>query len=140
MILIYYKIIDTINWHSWQLYISNREDIRIRIRIRTIRFVFVSDKIRIRIRIHYIHRWFSSHLVSIWRNPLVSLPSQPKCLTEKIKIKYPQAPKVFSLNPLFHFTRQWPPFASSVPFHKKLLLNLFIFIMAHFWSLETARK
>ena len=56
MILIYYKIVDKINWYSWYLYVSNREGIRIRIRIRTIRFVFVSDEIRIRIRIR-IKMW-----------------------------------------------------------------------------------
>lgn len=40
----------------------------------------------------------------------------------------------------FHFTRQCPPWAVSDPLHKKLLLNLSIFFIDHFFIENTVRK
>ena len=60
----------------------------------------------------------------------------PSALLKRSRSSIPRPPKVFGLNALLHFTRQWPPFASSVPFHKKLFLNLsLLWLTSKVWKL-----
>jgi hypothetical protein len=71
--------------------------------------------------------WYQSHLNRNARlnNSRSSTPSPPRCL---------------GLFTLVHLTKQWPPLASSDPFHKKLLLILSMRLTAHVFGAKAVRK